>query len=210
MQVLRTPIARRWKQPRRSIDVSSGPSTIVPTRQFIAALTPLLKQHGDGSPIGSRPLDATWPTTPIRVDIVHDAGPPGNAYTVSMPTHITIGASDPRHQGFASLELGVSRGVASAGTYSHEGSGRGGEGSGIRAPRNLWHGLLFFNAGTITAEALTSSGVAGYRMYALDQQAVFDRAFRGWRTAIYGTLADVLAGKTSRAKRFPRFCAELP
>jgi hypothetical protein len=75
-------------------------------REFMTAVQRLLELHGRA--IATRlaaSFDAAWPETPIRVDLVHDAGPPGNAYTISEPTLITIGAGDPRHRGVAALEL---------------------------------------------------------------------------------------------------------
>jgi hypothetical protein len=175
-------------------------------QQFIAALAPLLKQHGDA--IANRlaaSFDATWPTTPIPVDIVHDAGPPGNAYTISEPTHINIGASDPRHQGLARLEL-----------IFHEASHRWDEvlmrevddaakRLGTKASRDLWHALLFFNAGTITADALTASGTS-YRMYAVEQRVFGAPDSASW-SAIGTHWPMFLAGKISRVAAIERILA---
>jgi hypothetical protein len=177
-------------------------------QRFITALQPLLKQHGRA--IASRlaaSFDAAWPAMPIRVDVVHDAGPPGNAYTISEPTLITIGASDRRHRGLAALEL-----------VFHEASHRWdavlmkdvsdvARGLKLRAPPGLWHGLLFYNAGVITKDVLAMAGVADYEMYMLAQRT-FD--FPGWHQAIARHWPSFLAGGISRREAILRILRDLP
>ena len=176
-------------------------------QRFISALQPLLKQHGHviASQLAAS-FDATWPTTPIRVDIVHDAGPPGNAYTISEPTLITIGAADPRHRDLAALEL-----------VFHEASHRWDsvlmqnvrDIAGrlkIRAPPGLWHGLLFYNAGAITTEALTKAGIRDYEMYMLSQKT-FD--LPGWHQAIARHWPAFLTGEISRNETIARILRDL-
>ena len=177
-------------------------------QQFIDALQPLLTQHGRA--MASRlaaSFDAAWPETPIRVDVVHDAGPPGNAYTISEPTLITIGAGDPRHRGVAALEL-----------VFHEASHRWdavlmkdvsdvARGLKRRAPPGLWHGLLFYNAGVITRDALAKAGMADYEMYMLAQKT-FD--FPGWHQAIARHWPSFLAGGISRHEAITRILRDLP
>lgn len=176
-------------------------------RRFINALQPLLKQHGGA--IASRlarSFDAAWPSTPIRVDLVHDAGPPGNAYTISEPTLITIGASDSRHRGLAALEL-----------MFHEASHRWdavlmkevddvARDLGRRAPPALWHALLFYNAGAITTDVLAKDGVSEYEMYMFAQRT-FD--FPGWHETIARHWALYLAGSISRREATARIVREL-
>ena len=176
-------------------------------QRFRAALQPLLKQHGQV--IASRlaaSFDTTWPAAPIRVDLVHDAGPPGNAYTISEPTLITIGVSDSRHRSLAALEL-----------IFHEASHRWDAvlmkdvsdvaGSLMRrAPPGLWHGLLFYNAGAITHDALAKAGVGGYDMYMFAQKT-FD--FPGWHEAIARHWPGFLAGTVSRGEAIARILRDL-
>lgn len=75
-------------------------------RAFIAAVSPLLTRHGATiAPMLAAAYGATWSVS-VPVDVVRDAGPPGNAYTTVRPrAHVTIAATDPRHQGLAALEL---------------------------------------------------------------------------------------------------------
>ena len=179
-------------------------------RRFISALAPLLQQHGGA--IAKRlaaTFDATWPSTPIRVDVVRDAGPPGNARTNSEPAHITIAADDPRHQGPAALEVIFHE-------ASHKWDGvlmKDVEDAArrvkVRAPPGLWHGLLFFNAGAITAEALAAASLRDYQMY-METQGMFDRAYRGMRPAITRHWSAFLAGRVSRPEAIERILRELP
>ena len=176
-------------------------------QRFINALQPLLKQHGRA--IASRlagSFDAAWPSAPIRVDLVHDAGPPGNAYTISEPTLITIGAADSRHRGLAALEL-----------VFHEASHRWdavlmkdvddvARDLERRAPPGLWHGLLFYNAGAITTDVLANAGVSDFEMYMFAQKT-FD--FPGWHQAIARHWPPYLAGSISRREATARIVREL-
>lgn len=178
-------------------------------RRFISALAPLLKEHG--AAIARRlvaTFDTAWPSSPIRVDVVHDAGPPGNARTNSEPTHITIAAADPRHQGPASLEV-----------IFHEASHRwdavlmkdvddAARRLNVRPPPGLWHGLLFFNAGRITADTLAAAGARDYVMY-METQQMFDRAYRGMRPAITRHWTEFLGGTITRAEATQRILGEL-
>lgn len=176
-------------------------------RAFEAAVAVYLRR--DGEAIARRlaaSFDATWPAAPIPVDLVHDAGPPGNAYTVSEPTQITVAAADPRHRGDATLEI-----------LFHEASHRWdarlmedvrvvARQLGVRAPGALWHGLLFYNAGAITADRLASSGITGYEMY-MHAQRTFDNP--GWHDAIARHWRDFLDGRISRREAVARVLRDL-
>ena len=65
----------------------------------------------------------------------------------------------------------------------------------VRPPRDLWHALLFYNAGAITTEALAAAGVGDYQMYA-DRQKLFGGVWqmrpaiaRYWRSFLAGTIS---------------------
>jgi len=178
-------------------------------RRVMSASAPLLKQHGPA--VASRlakTLDTEWPSTPIRVELVHDAGPPGNAYTVSETATITIAADDPRHQGNAMLEL-----------FFHEAShvwdavlmkdvSEAAKRLNVRAPRDLWHGLLFFNSGTIVSEALAAAGVRDYQIY-MEKEGMFDRVYRSMREPMRRHWTAFLAGRISRPEAIERILRDL-
>jgi hypothetical protein len=137
------------------------------------------------------------------VDLVHDAGPPGNAYTISEPTQITIGVADPRHQGLAALELVFHEASHRWDAILMKGVTEAGQALKVRAPGGLWHGLLFFNAGTLTAEALAAAGIRDYVMY-MEQERMWDGPYRGWRPAITTHWPAFLAGAIPRDEAIRR------
>jgi hypothetical protein len=179
-------------------------------RRFIADLAPLLKQHG--AAIARRlaaTFDTTWPFRPIRVDVVRDAGPPGNARTNSEPTHITIAADDLRHQGLAALEVIFHEASHKWDAILMKDVDDAARRLNIRPPPGLWHGLLFFNAGRITAEALADAGMRDYVLY-METQQMFNRAYRGMRPAITKHWTAFLEGKATRAEATERILRDLP
>ena len=178
-------------------------------RRFIAALTPLLKEHG--AAIARRlvtTFDTAWPSRPIRVDVVYDAGPPGNARTNSEPTHITIAADDPRHRGLASLEVIFHEASHKWDAILMKDVDDAARRLNVRPPPSLWHGLLFFNAGRITADALAAAGARDYVMY-METLRMFDRGYRGMRPAITTHWPEFLEGKISRAEATERILRDL-
>ena len=176
-------------------------------RATIAAAQDLVAKYGATiAPRLAASFDSTWPSQPIRVDVVHDAGPPGNAYTVSEPTHITMAASDPRYRGIDLLEI-----------LFHEASHRwdatlmrevdeAAKPLNRRPPRDLWHALLFFNAGAITSETLAAAGIRDYQMYA-DKQKLFGRVWQ-IRPAIARHWPAFLAGTITRKEAIARIVRE--
>jgi hypothetical protein len=140
---------------------------------------------------------------------VHDAGPPGNAHTISEPTHITIGASDPRHQGLAALELVFHEASHRWDAQLMKGVDDAAKQLSIPPPRNLWHGLLFFNAGTITSEVLRAAGIDDYETYA-DKENMFAGPYKGWRPALAKHWPPFLAGEISKDEAILRILRDRP
>jgi hypothetical protein len=177
-------------------------------RRTIADAGQLVGRHG--RTIATRlaaTFGATWPSTPLRVDFVPDAGPPGNAYTTNDPTHITIAAADPRHGGLHLLEVlfheashgwdaTLIREVDAAATQQ-----------GVRVRRDLWHALLFYNAGVITSDVLAAAGIGGYEMYA-DKEGMFTGAWP-YRPAIARHWSAFLAGTISRPDAIARIVTDV-
>jgi hypothetical protein len=176
-------------------------------RAAITASRALVAKYGGAiAPRLAASFDSTWPAQPIRIDLVHDAGPPGNAYTVSQPTHVTMAAADPRYQGIDVLEI-----------LFHEASHRwdailmnevdeAAKQQNVRPPRDLWHALLFYNAGAITSDALAAAGIRDYQIYA-DKQKLFGRVWQ-MRPAIARHWPAFLAGTISRQEAIARIVRE--
>jgi hypothetical protein len=153
----------------------------------------------------ARTYDDTWPTAGFRVDVVRDAGPPGNAYTTNVPrpTHVTIGADD---QGLLSLELIFHEASHHWDQQLMKAVDDAAKALAMRAPPNLWHALLFYNAGQITADSLAATGVSKYELYMVVGK-VFD--VPGWHATIRKHWSVFLAGKTSRAEAITRILRDL-
>jgi hypothetical protein len=179
-------------------------------QRFSAALQPLVAKHGEAIAARlARSLDASWPSRPVRVDIVHNAGPPGNAHTVSETAQITIAATDPRHQGLNGLEVLFHEASHIWDAVLMKGVEDAAKQLGRRPPGQLWHGLLFFNAGVITRDALDAVGIRDYELY-MEQQDMFDRVYRGWRPGMEEHWLQFLNGKLRREEAILRILRDGP
>ena len=173
----------------------------------ITAARALVAKYGAAiAPRLAASFDSTWPAQPIRVDVVHDAGPPGNAYTVSEPTHITMAASDPRYRGIDMLEILFHEASHRWDAVLMNEVGEAAKQQNVQPPRDLWHALLFYNAGAITTEALSAAGIRDYQMYA-DKQQLFGRVWP-MRPAIARHWPAFLAGTISRKDAIARIVGD--
>lgn len=175
-------------------------------RRFIAALEALIDKHGASIAARlARSYDSTWPDSGLRVDVVRDAGPPGNAYTTNVPrpTHITMGADD---QGLLSLELVFHEASHHWDQQLMKAVFDAAKQLGTAPPPDLWHAILFFNAGRITADALAAAGIDGYELYMV-RGKVFARP--GWHDAIAKHWVPFLAGELSRHDAILRILRDL-
>jgi hypothetical protein len=77
---------------------------------------------------------------------------------------------------------------------------------GRRAPPNLWHALLFYNAGRIAADTLASAGQRDYVLM-MTEGKIFDAP--GWHAAIARHWPDFLSGKMSRPDAILRILRDL-
>jgi hypothetical protein len=184
------------------------PSHDADNRQFISRLQSMLDRHG--AAIAARvaaSYGTAWPEEPVRVDVVPDAGRPGNAHTTIHPTHVKIAATDPRHAGFAALEMIFHEASHAWGSLLIKDVNESAARLGKPGPENLWHALLFFNAGFITGDVLKASGV-DYEMYG-DVQGVFDRMLKGARAPIGKHWPVFLSGQISREEAVLRILRDL-
>lgn len=193
------PIYRRYWWPAHDAE----------NRRFIAVSTASIGQYGTAiAPRLAASFGTTWPSRPIRTDAVFDAGPPGNAYTTNDPTHITIGAGEAEHHGLLGLEVLFHEASHGWDATLMSDVGAAAERLGRQPPRQLWHALLFFNAGFITADVLTAGGIRDYQMYA--DRGLFDRAFEGLRAPIATHWPSYLAGTISRKEAVARIVRDVP
>lgn len=167
-------------------------------RTFVDTVSPLLARHG--LPIAralAAAYDTTWPGA-VPVDVVRDAGPPGNAHTTARPrAHVTLAAADPRHQGLAALELLFHE--ASHGwdtVLSQELLVEARAQQRVVRP-DLWHAVLFFTAGELTRRQLATAGI-DYELYAVTQK-LSSTAFADVWPAVAAAWTPFLDGTTTRA-----------
>jgi hypothetical protein len=134
-------------------------------RAWIAAVQPLLERHGNalGQTI-TRAYDTKWPGNPIPIDLSASAGPTG-AYTTGPPTHVTISSFERNHQGLAALEMLFHEAshspVSNLFFRVQDAAAR----QNVTVPPQLWHAVLFYTAGELTAREYKKHGVA-YTEYA--------------------------------------------
>jgi hypothetical protein len=129
-------------------------------RAWIEAVKPLLDEHG--SRLAARIAGAygvKWPARPIPVDLSVQAGPVC-AYTTSDPTHTTIASTDPGCQNLSSLEiLFHEESHPLAGKVLQRLVGQSADAHGRAVPPQLWHAVLFYNAGELTRRSFAERGV---------------------------------------------------
>jgi hypothetical protein len=137
-------------------------------RAWIAAIQPLLDQHGAALRRAiARTYETTWPADPIPVDLAPTAGPVG-AYTTAPPVHVTISSADPSYQGLHALEMVFHESSHSDISKLYTRVGDAAAAQNVKVPSQLWHGVLFFTAGELTARELKAHGIA-YSPYADDK-----------------------------------------
>jgi hypothetical protein len=134
-------------------------------RAWIAAVQRLLARHGTAlSQALTRTYDTTWPSNPVPVDLSMTAGPNG-AYTTGPPTHVTISSSEPSLQGLAALEMLFHESSHSPVSDLFQRVRQAASEQKVSVPPQLWHGVLFYTAGELTARELKAHGIA-YTEYA--------------------------------------------
>lgn len=136
----------------------------------IAALEPLVARFGDAIATElTAVMQVTWPSEPVRVDIVEYANWAG-AYTRGDPIRIVVSSTEGRGDPLGNLEtvfhesghgmIGRTRGPVT------EAAVRAFTEAGKEPPRSLWHPLLFYTVGEIVGDELAEAGIEGYEPYA--------------------------------------------
>lgn len=182
-------------------------------RRWIAGVTPLLEQHG---PAMAARLTALfrhpWPAEPIPVDVVYVANWAG-AYTTIGPPHVVLGSSSPGNQEGAALETTFHEGSHVLIDEVQETLQRLAQETGVEAPRDLWHAVLFYTVGEVARDALGPSYTPYAEKHGLwtrgDWPRLREAIVRGWRPwmageasfedALRAVLAAAVAGRAEGA-----------
>jgi hypothetical protein len=134
-------------------------------RDWITTIVPLVEHHGAAISQSLRRIyGVTWPAEPMYVDLSVVAGP-GGAFSVN--NHITISSTDPGYRGYAGLEMvfhEASHGLALFDALIQPLNRIAAE-QKVALPPQLWHAVLFFTAGEVTARDLKARGI-DYTPYA--------------------------------------------
>jgi hypothetical protein len=166
-------------------------------RAWIAELEQRLDHHGEALGDELAAIYGTpWPAEPIIADVACFAGPFG-AYTVE-PAHITISRCDPRYGGDAALEMIFHEAShLLVGPIEKELEAIGG------APPELWHAIIFYSAGALTARRLGSA----YVPFAAKNGLWARGGMRGLEPLLAEHWQPYLAGKVDRRSALEQLVA---
>ena len=119
-------------------------------RRWIAAVTPLLRQHGDSAAAWeTRAFAVRWPDTPVPVDVSAYTNWSG-AYTTADPDHVTISSEAADIQGTAAFELLFHEVLHTMDRPLFERYRSAARALGKRMLRNPTHPFVFYTAGEVT------------------------------------------------------------
>jgi hypothetical protein len=166
-------------------------------RAWIESVLPHVIRHG---PTLSRRVAESygqqWPAEPIRVDLSVEAGPVG-AYTTSPPTHTVISANDPSYSGLAGLEMLFHEASHAWGRPLQKEINEAAERQKKKVPPQLWHAVLFYNAGELTRRTLAENGVPDYVEYAGRKNLYANLCGEGCRERVAAAWDRHLAGNAT-------------
>lgn len=177
-------------------------------RAWIANVEDLLREHGAKiAPAVAAAYGETWPRDPIAVDLTVSAGPVG-AYT-TYPPHVTIDSlGHPGNHGLASLELLFHEGSHQWGRPLSQFIDESAAARGKKVPRNLWHAVLFYNAGEITRRVLAGAGI-DYVEYGAKEDIYANLCGAGCRDQVAAAWDAHLDGSVSIQEALDRLVADL-
>jgi len=186
------------------------PADDAANRAWIAAVRPLVAR--DGARLATRVSAAygeTWPAIPVPVDLSVQAGPVG-AYTTSMPTATTLSGTDPGYQGLAALEMLFHEASHQWGRRLQTAIAAASETHHKTVPPQLWHAVLFYNAGELTRRTLAEDGISDYVEYATKQGVYPHLCGEGCRERVAAAWDPHLAGRATIAEALDALVAGWP
>ncbi len=179
-------------------------------RAWIDAVQPLLSRHGAAL---SRRVAASygqsWPSPPVPVDVCVQAGPVG-AYTTANPTHTTVASTHPSLRGLAALEMLFHEASHGWDQELENAIGKASAAHKKTVPPQLWHGVLFYNAGELTRRTLLEAGVSDYVEYAVQQDVYPNLCGAGCRERVAKHWDPHLDGKVSLEEALDGLVAAWP
>ncbi len=138
---------------------------------WIADMTTRVDRHGAALITAlARAYHTDWPSKPILVDVSGDAGPVGGYTTNSGPAgfsaHTTIAPGGEGAAGDMGLEMIVHEASHAVDAAIMRAIDDECAAQKVRAPRNLWHALIFYTTGELVRKEVGMVGDAHYMPYA--------------------------------------------
>jgi hypothetical protein len=178
-------------------------------RSWIAAAQPLLERYGrELSHDVAVSYGVEWPSNPIPVDLSVTAGPVG-AYT-TYPPHSTLASTNRGFLGLAGLEMLFHEASHQWGRALQTGIEKAATARKIEVPPQLWHAVLFYNAGELTRRVLLEDGVGGYTEYAVQQDLYKSLCGDGCRERVVKYWGPHLDGSASIEVALDNLVADWP
>ncbi len=119
-------------------------------RRWMAAVQPLLVQHGDSAAAWeARAFGVTWPNEPVPVDVTAYANWAG-AYTTEGPSHVTISSLNADNQRTAAFETLFHEVLHTMDRPLFERYRSAAREQGKRMLRNPTHPFIFYTAGEVS------------------------------------------------------------
>lgn len=119
-------------------------------RRWMAAVQPLLGQHGDSAAAWeAHAFGVPWPNEPVPVDVTAYANWAG-AYTTDDPAHVTISSLDSNNQGTAAFETLFHEVLHTMDRPLFERYRSAARAQGKRMLRNPTHPFIFYTAGEVS------------------------------------------------------------
>jgi hypothetical protein len=177
-------------------------------RSWIAAAQPLIARYaGTMTAKVAASYGKTWPTRTIVVDIAVQAGPVG-AYT-TWPPHTTIASTDNGFLGLASVEILFHEASHQWGTVLINGISNAAAAHKKTVPRQLWHAVLFYNAGELMRRTFADDGIVDYTEIAT-KQLYADLCGEGCRERVAAAWRPHLDGKASVEEAIENLVSDWP
>ena len=164
-------------------------------RRWIAAVLPLLAQHGDSAAAWeARIFGGAWAKEPVRVDVTAYANWAG-AYTTEMPSHITIASLNEDTRGTAAFEILFHEVLHTMDGPLLERYRSAARAAGKRPLRNPTHPFIFYTAGEVTRQLFPGhvpyAKAVGLWTRVPDMRAMLPLLERSWQSWIAdGTTLD--------------------
>ena len=147
-------MARALEQAAPAYRAAWWPRHDASNRAWIAAVRPLLVQHGDSAAAWeARAFGISWPREPVRVDVTAYTNWSG-AYTTEDPDRVTMASLNDDTKGTAAFETLFHEVLHTMDRPLFDRFREAARAEGKRMPRNPTHPFIFYTAGEVSRRLL--------------------------------------------------------